>query len=115
MPVAPWICIAWSMIRQTFSGTIAFTMLTQTRASRLPSTSIALAAFSTISRIASISMRARDTSSRQAFGKQLIQLGKNLELVSRARIEIEILAQLNELLAERLSRGAALHHQVERL
>jgi acyl-CoA dehydrogenase len=28
-------------------------------------------------------------STRTAFGKQLIQLGKNLELVSRARIEIE--------------------------
>jgi hypothetical protein len=40
------------------SGTMALTMLTQMRASLLPSTSIALAAFSTISRIASISMRA---------------------------------------------------------
>ena len=58
MPVAPCIWIAWSMIRQTRSGTMALTMLTQTRASWLPSTSIALAAFSTIRRIASISMRA---------------------------------------------------------
>ena len=57
-PVAPWIWIAWSMIWQTRSGTIALTALTHTRASALPSTSIALAAFSTISRIASISMRA---------------------------------------------------------
>ena len=60
MPVAPWIWIAWSMMVQTFSGTMAFTMLTQMRASRLPSTSIALAAFSTMSLMASISMRARD-------------------------------------------------------
>ena len=56
--------MAWSMIWQVFSGTIAFTMLTHTRASRLPSTSIALAAFSTINRIASISIRARAISSR---------------------------------------------------
>ena len=28
MPAAPCICIAWSMIRQTFSGTMAFTALT---------------------------------------------------------------------------------------
>ena len=47
------------MIWHTFSGTIALIMLTQMRASLLPSVSIALAAFSTISRIASISMRAR--------------------------------------------------------
>ena len=49
------------MILQTFSGTIALTMWTQVRASRLPSTSIARAALSTISRIASISIRARET------------------------------------------------------
>ncbi len=64
MPVAPWIWIAWSMIWQTRSGTMALTMLTQTRASRLPSTSMALAALSTIRRMASISMRARETVSR---------------------------------------------------
>ena len=58
MPVAPCIWIAWSMTLQARSGTMALTMLTQTRASRLPSTSIAFAAFSTISRIASISQRA---------------------------------------------------------
>ena len=60
-PVAPWIWIAWSMIWHTRSGTIALTALTHTRASALPIRSIALAAFSTIRRIASISMRARDT------------------------------------------------------
>ena len=58
MPVAPCIWIAWSMMRQARSGTMALTIETQTRASLLPSTSIALAAFSTISRIASISQRA---------------------------------------------------------
>jgi hypothetical protein len=52
--------MAWSMILHTRSGTIALTMCTQMRASRLPSTSIALAAFSTIRRMASISMRARE-------------------------------------------------------
>ena len=31
----------------------------------------------------------RRTTSRTAFGKPIIQLGKNLELVSRARIEID--------------------------
>src|SRR5207248_11320215 len=44
MPVAPCIWIAWSMILQVRSGTMAFTMLTQIRASLLPSTSIAFAA-----------------------------------------------------------------------
>ena len=57
-PVAPWNWIASSMISHTRIGTIAFTALTQTRASALPITSIAFAARSTISRIASISMRA---------------------------------------------------------
>ena len=52
------------MILQTCSGTMALTMWIQTRASRLPSTSIALAAFSTIRRMASISIRARLTISR---------------------------------------------------
>jgi hypothetical protein len=51
------------MMSQHFSGTIAFTALTHTRASALPSVSIALAARSTISRIASTSMRARDSTS----------------------------------------------------
>ena len=64
MPVAPWIWIAWSMIWQARSGIIAFAMLTQTRASRLPSRSIAFAALSTIRRIASISQRARAMTSR---------------------------------------------------
>ena len=64
MPVAPWIWMASSMIWQTFSGTIALTADTQTRASLLPSTSMALAAFSTIRRMASISIRARETTSR---------------------------------------------------
>ena len=50
--------MASSMIWQTRSGTIALTALTHTRASALPMTSIALAARSTIRRIASISMRA---------------------------------------------------------
>ena len=58
MPVAPCIWMAWSMILQARSGTMALTMETQTRASLLPSTSIAFAAFNTISRIASISQRA---------------------------------------------------------
>ena len=57
-PVAPWIWIASSMISQTRMGTIALTALTQTRASALPSTSIAFAALSTIMRMLSISMRA---------------------------------------------------------
>ena len=58
-PSAPCIWIAWSMILQTRSGTMALTMWIQMRASWLPRTSIALAAFSTIRRMASISMRAR--------------------------------------------------------
>ena len=58
------IWMAWSMIWQTRSGIIALHMWTHTLASRLPSTSIALAAFSTIRRMASISMRARETTSR---------------------------------------------------
>ena len=58
-PVAPCIWIASSMMAQTRSGTSAFTALTHTRASALPIVSIAFAARSTISRIASISMRAR--------------------------------------------------------
>src|SRR5690606_16231692 len=60
-PVAPWICMAWSMIWQHFSGTMALAIETQMRASLLPRTSMALAAFSTIIRIASMSMRARET------------------------------------------------------
>ena len=56
-PVAPCIWIASSIILQTRSGTIAFTALTQTRASELPSTSIAFAALRTIMRMASISTR----------------------------------------------------------
>ena len=62
-PVAPWIWIASSMISHTRLGTIAFTALTHTRASALPMRSIALAAFSTMRRIASISMRALATTS----------------------------------------------------
>ena len=50
--------MAWSMIWQTRSGTMALTTLTHTRASALPMMSMALAAFSTIRRMASISMRA---------------------------------------------------------
>ena len=50
--------MASSMISHTRTGTIAFTALTQMRASALPVRSIARAARSTISRIASISMRA---------------------------------------------------------
>ena len=46
------------MISQTRIGTIALTALTQTRASALPSSSIAFAAVSTIRRIDSISIRA---------------------------------------------------------
>ena len=49
------------MIWQTRSGTIALTAEIQTRASALPSVSIAFAARSTIIRIASISVRARAT------------------------------------------------------
>ncbi len=56
--MAPWTWIASSTIWQVRSGTIAFTALTHTRASALPSSSIAFAAVSTIRRIASISMRA---------------------------------------------------------
>ena len=78
------------MIWHTRSGTIALTMCTQMRASRLPSTSIALAAFSTIRRIASISMRAR-------------------EMIST------LPPSQTSLLAEGLARQAALDHQVERL
>ena len=50
--------MASSMISHTRTGTIAFTALTHTRASALPMMSMALAARSTISRMASISMRA---------------------------------------------------------
>ena len=57
-PVAPWTWIASSMIWHTRIGTIALTALTHTRASALPSSSIALAAVSTIRRIDSISIRA---------------------------------------------------------
>ena len=62
-PVAPCIWIAWSMIWHVRSGIIALTAWTHTRASRLPRTSIALAARRTMRRIASMSMRARDTTS----------------------------------------------------
>jgi hypothetical protein len=44
MPAAPCIWMAWSMIWQQRSGTMAFTALTHTRASALPRVSIALAA-----------------------------------------------------------------------
>ena len=36
-----------------------------------------------------LDLMVKRATSREAFGKPLIQLGKNLELVSRARIEIE--------------------------
>ena len=58
-PAAPCICMARSMISHTRAGTMAFTALTHTRASALPISSMALAARSTISRMASISIRAR--------------------------------------------------------
>ena len=51
------------MIRQTRSGTMAFTALIHTRASALPMVSMALAARRTISLMASISIRARETTS----------------------------------------------------
>jgi len=57
-PVAPCIWIASSTILHARIGTIAFTALTHTRASSLPSSSIAFAAVRTILRIDSISMRA---------------------------------------------------------
>ena len=60
-PAAPCIWMASLMMSQHFSGTIALTALTQMRASALPSVSMALAARSTISRMASTSMRDRDT------------------------------------------------------
>jgi hypothetical protein len=56
-PVAPCIWMALSMISQVRIGTIALIALTHTRASALPSSSIALAAVSTMRRIDSISMR----------------------------------------------------------
>src|SRR5699024_5184418 len=59
-PVAPCTCMAASIMSQHFSGTIALIIDTQMRASLLPRVSMALAAFNTIKRMASISIRARD-------------------------------------------------------
>jgi len=56
--VAPCIWIASSTILHARIGTIAFTALTHTTASSLPSSSIAFAAVRTVLRIDSISMRA---------------------------------------------------------
>ena len=88
-PVAPWIWIALSMISHTRIGTIALTALTHTRASALPSSSIALAAVSTIRRIDSISMRAW-------------------------AIICTLPPEVAEPLAERLAGEAALGHQLDR-